>query len=109
MKAIILFLALGIFTSPTTPIDNYEVLDSEEKEQLFNEIEAQLDIVDLVQSIDLQQDEEGSFYYAVQGTHCGEKISFDVALSKKGGCSCIKDGATAPSAHFFWVCINPCF
>ena len=109
MKVILLMLALGVFASPTSPMDKYEILDAEEKEQLFEEIEAQLDIVDFVESIDLEQDEEGFYYYAVKGSNSGESVSFDVALSKKGGCSCKKDGALAPSAHFFWVCINPCF
>ena len=110
MKLILVILTMGMFTFSSNPSSNFEVVDTAEKTQLFAEIEAQLDIVDKVISLDLQQDSEGNYYYDVAGSKAGEAVSFTVEISSAaGGCSCAGNGALAPSPHFFWVCIVPCY
>lgn len=109
MKIILVILSLGMFTFSSSTTNQYDIVDATEQAQLFDQIEAQLDIVDEVVALDLQQDADGDYYYDVKGTKAGQAVSFTAAVSSAaGGCSCSKDGAVAPSPHFFWVCIVPC-
>lgn len=106
MRTLVLLLVVGLFSFTVVPTNEFDLVEAEEL-QLMQEIEAQIDLVDHVSSIELQND-NGVDYYHVIGSKDGQPVIFDAALSAKGKCSCRKNNATALSDHFFWVCINPC-